>query len=220
MPGVRLIVALFSVAVWPAWAQVPPSPVPSASAPPNPFLLDPEERGGPLFYRTSIYLARHPHLDLVNAGPWENGAMLRARMNRLTDSTAELPLKLYRDFLEVLESSKRQYQASRIIVWTSALTVLGMLFGLILHFKGLFLLGALLFSAVVLFQLITLPVEYDATRRAKKVAFEQGLVLDQEREGMNKVLDAAALTYVAAAISSLATLLYFLMRSGLLGGRR
>lgn len=97
---------------------------------------------------------------------------------------------------------------------------LGMLFGLILHVKGLFLLGALLFSAVVLFQLITLPVEYDASRRAKKLAFEQGLVLDQERAGMSKVLDAAALTYLAAAISSLMTLLYFLMRSGLLGGRR
>jgi hypothetical protein len=97
---------------------------------------------------------------------------------------------------------------------------LGMLFGLMLHMKGLFLLGALLFSAVVLFQVVTLPVEYDASRRAKKLAYEQGLVLDSEREGMAKVLDAAALTYVAAAISSLMTLLYFLMRSGLLGGRR
>jgi hypothetical protein len=89
----------------------------------------------------------------------------------------------------------------------------GMLFGLILHSQGLFLLGALLFSAVVLFQLVTLPVEYDASSRAKKLAFEHGLVLDQERVGMAKVLDAAALTYVAAAISSLMTLLYFLMRS-------
>lgn len=97
---------------------------------------------------------------------------------------------------------------------------LGMLFGLILHVQGLFLIGALLFSAVVLFQLVTLPVEYDASRRARKLAFERGLVLDQERAGMAKVLDAAALTYVAAAISSLMTLLYFLMRSGLLGGRR
>ena len=96
----------------------------------------------------------------------------------------------------------------------------GMLFGLILHVQGLFLLGALLFTAVVLFQLVTLPVEYDASARAKKLAFEHGIVFDQERVGMAKVLDAAALTYVAAAISSLMTLLYFLMRSGLLGGRR
>lgn len=97
---------------------------------------------------------------------------------------------------------------------------LGMLFGLILQSQGLFVVGALLFSAVVLFQLVTLPVEYDASARAKRLAFEHGLVLDQERQGMAKVLDAAALTYVAAAISSLMTLLYFLLRSGLLGGRR
>lgn len=83
---------------------------------------------------------------------------------------------------------------------------------------GLFLLrspqmiyfGAALFSAVVLFQLITLPVEYDASARAKRLAVENGIVLAQEREGMDRVLNAAALTYVAAAISSIATLLYYL----------
>ena len=97
---------------------------------------------------------------------------------------------------------------------------LGMFVGLVLQSQGLFIVGALLFSAVVLFQLVTLPVEFDASARAKRLAFEQGLVLDQERQGMTKVLNAAALTYVAAAISSLMTLLYFLLRSGLLGGRR
>lgn len=82
------------------------------------------------------------------------------------------------------------------------------------------LFGALLFSAVLLFQIITLPVEYDASARAKRLAFEHGIVLEQERAGMSKVLNAAALTYVAAAVSTLMTLLYFLLRSGLLGGRR
>lgn len=70
--------------------------------------------------------------------------------------------------------------------------------------------GAALFSMVVLFQLITLPVEYDASARAKRLAVENGIVLAQEREGMDRVLNAAALTYVAAAISSIATLLYYL----------
>ncbi len=70
--------------------------------------------------------------------------------------------------------------------------------------------GAALFSAVVLFQIITLPVEYDASARAKRLAVENGIVLAQEREGMDRVLNAAALTYVAAAISSIATLLYYL----------
>lgn len=102
----------------------------------------------------------------------------------------------------------------------SNLGYLGMMFGLVLQSQGLFLLGVLLFSAVVLFQLVTLPVEFDASARAKRLAFEHGLVLEQERVGMAKVLNAAALTYVAAAISSLMTLLYFLFRAGLLGGRR
>jgi Zn-dependent membrane protease YugP len=80
-------------------------------------------------------------------------------------------------------------------------------------------LGALLFSAVLLFQVVTLPVEFDATKRAKQLAVEYGIVSAQEREGMDRVLDAAALTYVAAVVSTLMTLLYFLFRAGLLGGR-
>ncbi|MCY3968365.1 MAG: zinc metallopeptidase, partial [Acidobacteria bacterium] len=64
-----------------------------------------------------------------------------------------------------------------------------------------------------------LPVEFDATARAKRLAVEQGLILQTERVGMDRVLNAAAMTYVAAAVASLLTLLYFLMRAGLLGGR-
>jgi len=82
------------------------------------------------------------------------------------------------------------------------------------------LFGALLFSAVLLFQVVTLPVEFDATNRAKRLAVEYGIVMPQERAGMDKVLNAAALTYVAAVVSTLMTLLYFLIRSGILGGRR
>jgi len=82
------------------------------------------------------------------------------------------------------------------------------------------LFGAILFSAVLLFQVVTLPVEFDASARAKKLAFEHGIVVAAERDGMAKVLNAAALTYVAAVVSTLMTLLYFLLRSGLLGGRR
>jgi Zn-dependent membrane protease YugP len=81
------------------------------------------------------------------------------------------------------------------------------------------LAGAVLFSAVLLFQIVTLPVEFDASRRAKELAIAQGIVLPQERAGMDRVLNAAALTYVAAVISTLFTLLYYLFRAGLLGGR-
>ncbi|MCB1057364.1 MAG: zinc metallopeptidase [Acidobacteria bacterium] len=101
----------------------------------------------------------------------------------------------------------------------SSLGYIVMLGGLIFNAAGIVLLGAVLFSAVLLFQLVTLPVEFDATARAKRLAVEFGIIRPQERQGMDKVLDAAALTYVAAAVSTLLTLVYFLMRAGLLGGR-
>ncbi len=94
-----------------------------------------------------------------------------------------------------------------------------MMFGLMLS-QSLVVFGAILFSATLLFQLVTLPVEFDASARAKRLALEQGLVSREEHQGMSKVLNAAALTYVAAAASTLLTLLYFLFRAGLLGGRR
>ena len=72
---------------------------------------------------------------------------------------------------------------------------------------------------VLLFQIVTLPVEFDASARAKKLAFQYGLVNQREQKGVSKVLNAAAMTYVAAAVSTLLTLLYYLMRAGLLGGR-
>ena len=102
----------------------------------------------------------------------------------------------------------------------SSIGYMVMLGGLLFSSTNMVLIGAMLFSAVLLFQIITLPVEFDASARAKRLAFENGIVLEQERVGMSKVLNAAALTYVAAAISTLMTLLYFLVRSGLLGGRR
>jgi Zn-dependent membrane protease YugP len=103
----------------------------------------------------------------------------------------------------------------------SSLGYIVMALGLfLLHSQAVVLFGALLFSCVLAFQIVTLPVELDATARAKRLAVEQGIVLAQEREGMDRVLNAAALTYVAAVISTLMTLLYYLMRAGLLGGRR
>ncbi|MBI4459541.1 MAG: zinc metallopeptidase [Acidobacteria bacterium] len=102
----------------------------------------------------------------------------------------------------------------------STLGYMVMLFGLILASANTVLFGAILFSAVLLFQVVTLPVEFNASNRAKLLVVENGIVTAQERQGIDKVLNAAAMTYVAAAVSTLLTLLYFLMRSGLLGGRR
>jgi Zn-dependent membrane protease YugP len=74
------------------------------------------------------------------------------------------------------------------------------------------------FAVITLFQLVTLPVEYDASRRAKEQLFRLGLVHEDERRGVSKVLDAAALTYVAALITSVMTLLYYILRAQ--GSRR
>ena len=99
----------------------------------------------------------------------------------------------------------------------SSLGYIVMLVGLFL-WTPLVLFGALLFSMVLLFQVVTLPVEFDATARAKELVVAHGIISPNEREGVDKVLNAAALTYVAAAVSTLLTLVYFLMRAGFLGG--
>jgi Zn-dependent membrane protease YugP len=104
----------------------------------------------------------------------------------------------------------------------STLGYIVMAVGLLMASAGnytIFMIGVGLFSMVILFQLVTLPVEFDASNRAKELVLSYGLVSSHERQGMDRVLNAAALTYVAAAVSSLLTLLYFLFRAGLLGGR-
>lgn len=81
--------------------------------------------------------------------------------------------------------------------------------------------GVVLFGAATLFTLVTVPVEYDASSRAKKALDQLGIVRPGEESGaVAGVLSAAGLTYVAAAISSILTLLYWAHRAGLLGGRR
>lgn len=69
--------------------------------------------------------------------------------------------------------------------------------------------GLLLFSATALFSLVTLPVEFNATKRAKEWLADSGIIYSSEMEGVHKVLDAAALTYVAAAAQSVSTILYY-----------
>jgi Zn-dependent membrane protease YugP len=98
----------------------------------------------------------------------------------------------------------------------------GFLLSQVSHTLGnhLVLLGIGAFSLVVVFQLVNLPVEYDASRRARVALIDGGLISQDEDVYVRKVLDAAALTYVAATLSSVMTLLYFLFRSGLIGGRR
>ena len=93
------------------------------------------------------------------------------------------------------------------------------LIGLVLNMSALLWLGIICFGMAVLFSLVTLPVEYDASRRAKQLMVSAGIVTQSEAKGAGEVLSAAFLTYVAAAVTALLTLLYFLFRSGLLGRR-
>lgn len=89
--------------------------------------------------------------------------------------------------------------------------------GLLLHVTQLFILGVAAFSLTVLFQVVNLPVEFDASRRARIALQMTGLVRPEEDREVGRVLNAAAMTYVAATITSILTLLYYLIRSGLLG---
>ena len=79
------------------------------------------------------------------------------------------------------------------------------------------LIGLILFALTALFALVTLPVEFDASRRAKQLLVADGVLAQQEVRGVDRVLDAAALTYVAAAVQALITLAYYAF---LLFGRR
>jgi uncharacterized protein len=84
--------------------------------------------------------------------------------------------------------------------------------GLMLSIKPLIIAGMVLFSTVVFFQIVNLPVEFDASRRAKAVLVDLGIVPQQDMTYVNSVLNAAALTYVAATLQSVLTLLYYIMR--------
>lgn len=70
-------------------------------------------------------------------------------------------------------------------------------------------IGLALFAATAAFALVTLPVELDATRKAKAWLSDSGIVYSGEMDGVNKVLDAAALTYVASAVQAISTVLYY-----------
>ena len=92
--------------------------------------------------------------------------------------------------------------------------------GLIMNFPMLIKVGCLLFAAVVVFSLVTLPVEWNASARAKRLMVSAGIVTPGEQAHAASVLNAAFLTYLASAVTAILTLLYYLFRAGLLGGRR
>ena len=94
-----------------------------------------------------------------------------------------------------------------------SLWFLPVVLGLMMGITGLVNVGLALFAAIVLFQLVTLPVEFDASRRALVALEGQGLLAADEIGGARAVLNAAALTYVAGFVAALGQLLYFFMLS-------
>ena len=96
-----------------------------------------------------------------------------------------------------------------VVQFGSYLGPLVFLLGFLLNFTGLAWAGVFLFAGVAVFALITLPVEFDASRRAKELLAGQGYAWGEELSGVSRVLDAAALTYVAGLAQALSTLLYY-----------
>jgi len=85
--------------------------------------------------------------------------------------------------------------------------------GLAMQSMGLFTLGVIAFAMMVVFVLVTLPVEFDASNRARQLLPELGFVTPAESRAVARVLSAAAMTYVAAAVGAVMTLLYFILRA-------
>lgn len=107
-----------------------------------------------------------------------------------------------------------------LAIWGPNLALLLFIFGAAFQAFHLILLGIGVFSLVVFFQLVNLPVEFNASSRAKQLLVTRGIISPHEQGLINKVLDAAALTYVAATLQAVLTLLYYLVRFGIIGGRR
>jgi len=106
-----------------------------------------------------------------------------------------------------------------VVNFTSWLGPILFLVGILLNSYNLAGIGVICFLGAVIFSLVTLPVELNASRRALKMLDDAGLVNDgQERAAARRVLSAAALTYVAALVQSISTLLYYVSLLG--GGRR
>lgn len=95
------------------------------------------------------------------------------------------------------------------VAFASSAWIFLLMAGAVMQRIGLVQVGLILFAVVVLFQLVTLPVEFDASKRALNQLEGMGLVSSAERSGAKKVLNAAALTYVAAALAALSQLAYF-----------
>ena len=147
---------------------------------------------------------------------------------RLSQGTATVPSVAAMAVVAHELGHVQQYQEKSLLIaarqflvpavrFSPTIGYLMIIFGLMLNVTGLFWLGIALFGLMVVFMILTLPVEFDASRRGLKLLEASGLmVTEEDRSGARQVLMAAALTYVAAAITAILQLLYFMS----LGSRR
>lgn len=108
-----------------------------------------------------------------------------------------------------------------VVSFGSNIGVILVMIGVVLSMANLATIGVILFSTTAIFSLITLPVELDASKRAREMLDQTGLVANaEERGGVKQVLDAAAWTYVAGLATSVLQLLYYISVAGRASGRR
>lgn len=166
--------------------------------------------------RTSGFLSDHydPRAKVLRLSPdVHDGASVSAAGvaahevgHALQDAQGYLPMRLRQAMVPVANLG------TSLGLWIAVI-------GLVIGATGLATVGVVLFGAFVAFTVVTLPVELDASWRARKTLEQHGLLRGPELRGVTRVLTAAAATYLAAAISAVLQLLYWLARLGLLGGR-
>jgi Zn-dependent membrane protease YugP len=152
----------------------------------------------------------------------------RANIVRLSQGTATQPSVASMAIAAHELGHVQQYQTGSALIkargfllpalrFSPTLSYIGIFFGLMFNLAGLYWLGVLFFGLMVLFSILTLPVEFDASRRGIRLLTDAGLIqAEQDRDGAKAVLRAAALTYIAAAVTSILQLLYYIS----LGNRR
>lgn len=146
----------------------------------------------------------------------------RSNIVRLSQGTATQPSVASMAIAAHELGHVQQYQTGSALIkarnflvpavqFSPTVSYIAILAGFLLNITGLIWIGIIFFGLMVVFTILTLPVEFDASRRAMNLLGEAGLMQSKEdRQGAKTVLRAAALTYVAAAITSVLTLLYYI----------
>ena len=171
-----------------------------------------------LFQRTSLQAIRVEHISGTLTDHFDPGA----NVVRLSDSTARVDSVSAMAITAHELGHVQQYQTGSAMIkvrgfllpalqFSPTISYIAILLGLWFNMTGMLWLGIIFFAIMVLFSLLTLPVEIDASRRGLRMLDEARLMVSAEdKQGSNAVLRAAALTYLAAAITSILQLLYYI----------